>query len=461
MIRILFFATLEMVAPLHIGSGKKDDPLSDNPVMRNTAGMPFIPGGSLSGLFARILDEKQKIDLLGYPSSHKKGDNKPSRVTFDDALPIPQQQYSILHPVDVRTSVTIKRDTLTAKQNHLFQSEVLPVGTRFCFSCRFDAENEEQASEFRELVNTFLNMSPPLGGKTNSGKGQWKADEFHIARFDLSTPEGVREWVLKGHGFNWTGDPSTLDFSSKEKNIPVQNLGDERWRVRIQAEIDGLHLVAAMSGVPVKESPDIEQATRQRIDDQGVLQPEYVDFGSSVKGQLRTIMEMILRTHLKSHGLSKKQVEQELIPDPAPGQKDPKSKWVNAAQFFGSTEKKGGFRACEMVWHDADISREDHIRLCEFTQQTISGAKFEFAPLCKGRSELEISVPKDSPDWQKELLSHAAILLSLDILPFGGHASRGYLGAKFSSPEYPDGKPAQGELKSLVESRIHEKQEAA
>lgn len=453
MIRILCFAVLELISPLHVGSGKKDDPLSDNPVLRAMSGLPFIPGGTLSGIFSQTLGQQHRREWLGHPSVQGKDDNKPSRVVFDDAFPIKTQWKSLLHPVDVRTSVTIKRKTLTAKQDHLFQTETLPKGLKFCFCSRFDADNQDELDSFKKHVENFLETGLPFGGKTNSGIGQWKTEKIYYVAFDMTKSGDLKNWMLKGHGFSWNGTVEHLkDFQPIEKKVKQDTGGGKRWRVKMKSKIDGLHLVAAMSGIPVKKMPDIEQATRRIIDGDGDLQKEYVDYGSSVKGQFRSIIEMILRTRLHRRGYDENQIIQAVPVDPAPGRKADKKNWDAVNQLLGSTEQKGNFRANEMVWKDAEVKREDHIKLCEFTQQTISGAKFEFAPLCKGKSELEISLPSDAAGWQKELVSHAARLLSLNILPFGGHASRGYLGVTFENPSYPDGDPPSGYLKEKVDS---------
>lgn len=446
-LRTICFFIAEMVSPGHVGSGRKDDPFSDCPILRTQAGIPFIPGGSWAGIFCQSLPSKLCSKWMG-----QEDPPKPSRVIWNDALPVSGQRETLLHPVDTHTSVTILRRSLTAKPDHLFSSETLPIGTQFPVSCRMDAESEEESNAFIHHLKQFLRTAPRIGGKVNAGLGRWKTDALYVVTLNLKEPGNLALWMKEGHGFCWSGKENELREVFKEAVSEIQLAPDSdttEWSMTLKATIQGLHMVAGSSGLPVKDAPDTRQAERQRIDGEGKLTTEFVDFGTSVKGQVRTIMEMLLRTHLKRLGKNNDIILRIVPQDPAPKNDKELSSCSEIKDFLGHKGHRGGFRAEEMVWRDADTSDEDHIQLCEFTQQVIDGAKFQFAPLCKGSSELVVSLPGNAPGWQKELVAQAGKLLSLNLLPFGGHASRGYLGCKFQELSFSE-PTCQGELKRFL-----------
>jgi CRISPR/Cas system CSM-associated protein Csm3 (group 7 of RAMP superfamily) len=240
-------------------------------------------------------------------------------------------------------------------------------------------------------------------------------------------------WLKTLHGFCWDGKWQQLEnLGFKAEDTSTDEGADAfSWSMTLDIKIDkGLHLSAGNSGLPEKEQPDLRQAKRTRILRDGRLaKDEYVDYGSSVKGRLRTAMEMILRTYLiEFKGADSKVVCDKIVPvNPTE-----KSENGNLSSFFGSNEYRGPWGVSnDSCWQNSKVSREDHIRIDEFTQHVMGGAKFDFEPLKKGDSRVKVGINRpDAPEWQKALLLLAGRLLEQDILPWGGHASRGYLGAR-------------------------------
>ena len=56
--RLLCYARLRLTSPLQIGSGSRNNPFTDWPVVRDVRGVPFIPGGTLAGALAASLDNR-------------------------------------------------------------------------------------------------------------------------------------------------------------------------------------------------------------------------------------------------------------------------------------------------------------------------------------------------------------------------------------------------------------------
>lgn len=442
--RLLCFSILEMESPLRLGSGTQDDPFSDQPVLRDVRNIPFIPGGTLAGAFAATLrDTKAKKEWLGTPADTK---TPPSSLIMDDAKPLPAQEKLLTWPVEIRDSVTLLRHNLNAKQEHHFQGEVVPVGTCFCFFCRCDFSSKEDMDKFKDKMRTFLFSEGHLGGEKNAGGGTWRANQFGWRHLDLTDKEDLKTWLVRFHGLEWQGDWAKLkSLKLTEETRPDDYPLSKRWQLVMKVKIDsGLHMSAGSSGLPEKGQPDLTQAVRQKMVKNGEgtysLQSEFVDYGTAVKGRIRTAMELLLRTYLaksnsKLDSDSIKQFKQ-IVPEDPTNQ----SSSNEVADFFGHKKKRGVWSVeevpWEVPWEDARVvSKEDHIKLSEFTQQVIQQAKFDFAPLKKGKSEVRVSLSADATEWQKLLISYAGRLIALNVLPWGGHASRGYMGAKLEIVE--------------------------
>jgi CRISPR/Cas system CSM-associated protein Csm3 (group 7 of RAMP superfamily) len=412
--------------------------LADQLVSRNGKGLPVIPGSTLAGSFKTNLSGDEQEGWLGIPKSDSKQKKiSPSSFVFDDAEVIPGQESLLKYPVELRDGVTLLRESMTAKPDNYFQTEVVPVGTSFCFACRGDV-SKSKIDDVKNKLRKFLFEGGQLGGNQNAGQGEWMTDKICWLQLDMSKPEDLKWWLNTGHGMEWKGDFNNL--LKKNRNVKIESRMND-WKTNSDFEIhlsveikNGLHLSAGSSGIPEKGMPDIQQVQRQKIDyDNGnaKFDSEYVDYGTAIKGRFRTAMEMLLRTYLHHQNLDKKQILTRVPGDPS--EFNQKTVPEEIQKFFGGKKYKGAWSVREKAWTGTPekLSREDHIKIDEFTQQTIEHAKFDFAPLAQGKTDVFIRLnPGYNELWQKTLLYLTAELLALNLLPWGGHGSRGYLGAK-------------------------------
>ena len=98
--RIEVFSLLEFISALHLGSGKEDDRFSDQPILRNSQGIPFIPGSTLAGTFGDRLTLDQRKEWMGsIPEQVKEKKENPevSSLIMDDAFPLPEQEAASCH----------------------------------------------------------------------------------------------------------------------------------------------------------------------------------------------------------------------------------------------------------------------------------------------------------------------------------------------------------------------------
>jgi len=424
--RLMILARLKMTSSFHTGSGHWDNPYSDQPILRDTSKRPFISGATLAGSLGALLSSEQRNQWLG------SGEGGSSRLIIDDAYPLPQQLARLRSPVEVRSRNALDRDSLTVIDKSFFNIEVLPAGTVFRFSCRCDLDKETELNEIKKMATSFFDKGGILGAGGNIGLGEWQAGKLFIRVFDMSCKDDLISWLIDFHGFEWDGsEKMALEKGFEELHLETVSKIDN-WQLKCKVELDnGLHLSATDSGLPVKGKPDLGQSRRLKIDENGKLFPERIDFGSTIRGRLRTAMEMLLRTYLVYHNEDKRSEDVRLAESQRVLPHDPRksgtSETVN--MLFGDSEHKSPWRVSENPWENSETQTEDHIKLDEFTQQVIDGAKFDFEPLKKGSSEVTIALTGGA-EWHKILLYYAVRLLALDILPWGGHGSRGYLGAR-------------------------------
>jgi CRISPR-associated RAMP protein (TIGR02581 family) len=232
--RFLFRGKLVLATALRLSSGRASD-LTDAPLMRDRAGVPFIPGSSLRGalrsevervlggvgaaarlrsctlfvrddapdacLTASRAKQEHLADLVqtGAPQAFAflAGElcdvcrlfGSPvfaSRLRIDDCRP--ETPSSLADKSVVRDGVGIDRDTGTARETIKFTFEVLESGPVFDFAMQ--AENlGPQGSSDRRLVQLVLGLLKQglfVGGKRAAGLGrvQLKANSLKVSGFE-------------------------------------------------------------------------------------------------------------------------------------------------------------------------------------------------------------------------------------------------------------------------------------
>ena len=436
MYRISIFSELEMTTSYHIGGGVESF-ASDAPVLRDSRGLPFISGGALASAFSKSCsDALLSREWLGIPLNSNTDDGKVSRVIFNDALPLHKQRQSLSVVTEVRRRNSVNRETNSCQDDMLFDVEVIPAGAVMLFSCRFDAKNQEEGKQFKEYIGRYLSGGGSLGGKSRIGLGKWQASKWACYEYDLCTREGLKDWFLNGRNCNWHGSTEILQkINNNLSPITVDKpTKDNYWTIDCVVVIDGLHMSSGSTGLPIHGEPDQVQATRKKIDTSGTLSDEYIDYGSTILGRLRSTMEFLLRTHLKSRGVANEQVLKAVPVD------NSKSSIDDLADFFGYISKEiQSFGKCgewcvgESKWEDPNTREESHIRVDQYQQHPMDGALFTYEPLIAGTSTIRISLPTNDCQWKRDLIRHAVTFMAMEVIPIAGKGSRGYLGAKIVS----------------------------
>lgn len=206
-------AVLELTSPAHIG-GESFLNLSDQPILVDQDGRPYLPGTTIAGLLRHHLHKLQHID---YSQSYQdeesnkiaelfgarwnKDDDDQSALIVDDA----PMDHSQTGKRELRDGVAICHSTGTAIPGKKFDQEWLPVGTRFLVSFELllnedDARNTKRLQGFLTVLQALEKGQIRLGARTSRGYGRCAARDFSYRLFETQTLSGLLQWLGSGGG---------------------------------------------------------------------------------------------------------------------------------------------------------------------------------------------------------------------------------------------------------------------
>jgi CRISPR-associated RAMP protein (TIGR02581 family) len=195
---------------LHIGAGKSNDfGGSDQPIRRDAAGRPLVPGSSLRGILrtgvegvcatlgldafsreigdasdllpeeAALLPQWRRLTvsqrLFGVAATAREGFSYASRLQIGDAA----CEGAVV--VELRDGVGIARDSRTAAPGIKFDLEVVPAGTTFRGSIRFKNPADYELGLLAQALWMLGSGALLLGGKAARGLG-WVGVEVTAPR---------------------------------------------------------------------------------------------------------------------------------------------------------------------------------------------------------------------------------------------------------------------------------------
>ena len=193
--------TLELVSPLHIGSGLQSAD-TDAPVVRDAFGDYRIPGSSLAGALRAHCGPSLE-SAWGSAGS----ENRASAIEVSDAFLIDWDGTttltkrlagkSVAFPTfkEIQDHVRIDHASGAAEDGKKFDAEIVPQGTRF--RCELALIERDDSSTARDAFTCALHAldtgAIALGGDVCSGLGLIRVlrDSYTIATFDLATAAGL------------------------------------------------------------------------------------------------------------------------------------------------------------------------------------------------------------------------------------------------------------------------------
>jgi CRISPR/Cas system CMR subunit Cmr4 (Cas7 group RAMP superfamily) len=418
--------TLELLSPMHIGSGLSH-PTTDSPVVRDAFGDYRIPGSSLAGALRASTEHaawgtagKENIaslievsdgflvDFDGRTALRKRLENEP--VEFR-ALP------------ELQDHVRISHETGAAEEGGKFDAEIIPQGTRFrCELSLSERRGTRDASltmarqAFWQAIRLLQSGDLALGGDISSGLGLLRIVDrsLTVGVHDLSTIEGMtaarnRSWNIDESA--GTYDP-TRELDQAAGSMPASPAGiSGKMRLRFRADgpllVGGSQRPSAKAGADKNQGADLvfgESVVADYTAKALVAKP-WVP-GSSLRGAIR---------HRTWHVLE------------ALGHVDAERR---IGDLFGSIDGDKG-RASKVRIHGCFLNDEprtavQHVAIDRLTGGSLRGALFCEAPIWKDGLTIDIAISLHGlNDEEAVALAHALIDMSQGELPIGGGTRRG------------------------------------
>jgi len=241
---------IELKTPLHVGSQRSIDPIeSDNPVIKDIKGRPFIPGSSFKGAVRsameslleglnkkvchpteeeycinnkeewRNIEKVLKSDLcilckfMGAPYLA-------SKIKFHD-MPLYEENQDLSKIFQERDGVAIDREYLSAAPKKKYDFETVVTGTKFKLQILIDNPEDYELGLLFTVVDLFNEGLFTLGGNSSRGTGlieiriseieRWDAKELkksfeenagkiepkkeNVEKFKEATKEALKKWI--------------------------------------------------------------------------------------------------------------------------------------------------------------------------------------------------------------------------------------------------------------------------
>ena len=266
--RVRIIGTLTCLSPLSVGigampaavEGKEGQSGNYLDICAHPDGIPFIPGSSLRGLLAALLDKgpddknrgphyEEHIKLFGEARGGKRGENNLSRAgclrVYDASLSRVGEGGEA--KVD-RTRTAIDPITATAKDNSLHKIAQVPANSQF--QCEFELERVGKTLISRSWVETLLGLLNTLdrdnlqarlgrGGNKSEGRVAWSLDSVNT----LSSAD-LADWLIHAKP---SLEACYKDETKKLKHAAIyRGSGQERfWHLSLRLEFLGPLLVDA------------------------------------------------------------------------------------------------------------------------------------------------------------------------------------------------------------------------
>lgn len=213
--RYLARVIIEATTPLAIGSGEKNM-ITDQIILSDVNGLPYIPGTSLAGIIRHALGEEISIQFFGTQGAGNK-DGKGSEIIFTSAQLVNETGDvidGIISPhegndfiknykaLPIRQHVRIGSDG-SAVKNGKFDKQVIYKGSRFCFEMEMVSDGSNFIL-FEKALSQLSSQGFRIGGGTRSGLGEIKVISWKRAILDLKLQQDLNRYLQKSSSLSNT-----------------------------------------------------------------------------------------------------------------------------------------------------------------------------------------------------------------------------------------------------------------
>ena len=278
MSRLVVEGDLVLQTPAHLGNGEGDD-LTDMLLLLDPfdGKTPVLTGASIAGALRSYLREREKgygasVLLFGGAKGDAAGEQSP--LIVDDA-------FGRDFGTEQRDSVRIHPDSLTAADDALFNIQLWQAGTVFPLRFELVIRENDDADELKQaLASALYGLAEgdiTLGARKRRGYGQVQVSEWRVKTYDLTTAQGLLDWIQDGGQF--------LNNQSIQNALGVQSLiADSRnvFSLKASFSLNGSLLIRSGGGKD-DQGPDMVHLHAKQVNGQ----MEAVLSGTSLAGALR------------------------------------------------------------------------------------------------------------------------------------------------------------------------------
>ena len=187
--KIYYYVRMELLSPISIGNG--DDLLTDHDCLRNSKGVPFIPGTSLAGVFSHYLSD----EMLALFTPKIGDEYKQSPYYISDANVVLDEKKFIFS-TSIRDGVKLKPDKI-AEDGAKFDFEIVESSAKFDFRIEVIVRDHDNIDKMKKVVDVILHGLNSgeilLGYKSKRGYGKVKIEDVKIKEF---TKNSLEEMLL-------------------------------------------------------------------------------------------------------------------------------------------------------------------------------------------------------------------------------------------------------------------------
>lgn len=405
---------IEMKTPLHCGGGQER--YLDQPVVRDAFGNFYIPGSSIAGILRNVaeqynpvlaektfgslnVDTASFIECLDAYALDFDGHTCISKAIRGEDSLLPSGPY-------LRDHVKITNEGV-AKNGGKFDEEIVPAGTRFTLQINLNFAwgnpDDDVRNVFMFLLAQLQGGHIQFGAKRRNGYGTFSVLETTCSEIDLSSPEGMEEYLnLKNEVLipKGVGTPVTV---SKGDMLPRRD--GLSGHVALPMCSNGPLLIGGgdtdEADIVCYQTPVIDYWAKK-------LKRRYAIPSTSIKGVIRHSVERIA-TALYSTD------EAEEIADALFGNVKGSNTCVGKVTFFDA-----------MLPAIKETKIVQHVAVDRFTGGALEGALYNEAPVWEPELHFTVRVQFDALSEQEGmLLSHAMMDLCSGRVSLGSGANRG------------------------------------
>jgi len=235
---------IKALTGLHIGASKTDAAIGDidNSVIKNSEGVPYIPGSSLKGKIRSLLEKKEGKELcicgnrekdcnicviFGSAADKRAEETGPTRLIVRDCHLTEETRRKMenkegefreldLFYTESKWENTI--DRVTSRASNPRQTERVPQGAEFEFQMVFNLMENEDIARFEYLLSgLFLLEDDYLGGSGSRGYGRIEFRDLAISIKTMKDYEGANEPTLL-----YTGTLKDLDKDKFKEQLQAK-----------------------------------------------------------------------------------------------------------------------------------------------------------------------------------------------------------------------------------------------